>query len=146
MTFSAGCANGSSCDSVVTVTTSHSQDYSVTVTNAHGCSVVSTVHIAVSAQPSVFVPSGFKPNNDGLNDYFVFDILGAVSANVQIWNRWGDLVFSNPDQANGMNAPNAWNGQYRGQVVPFDTYTYQFDVTYYDGHHQTISGTVIVMR
>jgi gliding motility-associated-like protein len=139
------CGSTTNCDSP-TAMPAQSQYYTVTVTNARGCSISSTVYVRVSNTAAVFVPSAFTPNNDGLNDYFVFDILGATTINVQIWNRWGERVFSNPAQANGMTAPDAWDGNYKGKPVEFDTYTYQLDVSYYDGHTQMMSGTVVVMR
>jgi gliding motility-associated-like protein len=100
----------------------------------------------VSDHPSIFIPSAFTPNGDGLNDRFEFDILGATSVNVDIWNRWGEKVFNNPAQPNGTNDTHGWDGLFKGQAVPYDTYTYQFVVTYFDGHQETISGTVIVMK
>ena len=141
------------CDST-TARPTHTTDYIVTVTNARGCMAADTVRVTVSNQPSVFIPGGFTPNNDFMNDNFQFDILGATTVDVKIWNRWGNLVYSNPTQPNGISneggkiASNGigWDGKYNGDDVQFDTYTYQFDVTYFDGHHETKAGTVIVMR
>jgi gliding motility-associated-like protein len=95
---------------------------------------------------SAFVPSAFTPNGDGLNDKFEMDILGATTINVKIWDRWGELVFSNPDQANGMSDTHGWDGTFRGKPVQFDTYTYQLVITYSDGHEQTVAGTLSVLR
>ena len=144
MNYSA-CGSASNCDSP-TVRPTRTQDYIVTVVNARGCSITDTVHVTVSNQPSMFIPTGFTPNGDGLNDRFEFDILGATTINVQIWDRWGELVYSNPAQANGTNGIDGWDGTFRGQPVAFDTYTYQFDITYFDGHHQTIAGSIAVIR
>jgi gliding motility-associated-like protein len=140
-----GCADTTQCPDPI-ATPSVSQVYMVTVENAHGCTVTDTVSVTIAKETSIFIPTAFTPNNDGLNDLFVFDILGATTVNVQIWNRWGERVYSNPAQANGMTTTQAWDGKEGGKDVQFDTYTYQFDVTYYDGHHQTITGTVVVMR
>lgn len=144
MDFS-GCGSPADCDSP-TVRPTQTQDYIVTVVNARGCRITDTVHVTVSNQPSVFIPLAFTPNGDGLNDRFEFDILGATTVNVQIWNRWGELVYSNPSQPNGIDNISGWDGTFRGQLAAYDTYTYQFDVTYYDGHHQTIAGTVTILR
>ena len=122
------------------------QTYTVTVVNARGCSVTSTVKVTVNTTSSVFVPSAFTPNGDGLNDFFAFDILGATTVDVHIWNRWGELVYSNAAQPNGMATTNAWDGTFNGKRAEYDTYTYQFVVTYYDGHTQNMAGTVTVLR
>ena len=144
LNFSA-CASASDCDSP-TAKPSVTQTYTVTVVNARGCSVTSTVTVTVNTQSSVFIPSAFTPNNDGLNDYFVFDILGATTVDVHIWNRWGELVYSNPAQPNGIATTNAWDGTFGGKKAEYDTYTYQFVVTYYDGRTQNMAGTVTLLR
>jgi gliding motility-associated-like protein len=140
-----GCADSTDC-SDPTAAPAHTQLYRVTVENARGCTVSDTVRVTVSDHPSVFIPTAFTPNGDGLNDRFEFDILGARSISVDIWNRWGEKVFNNPSQANGTNDTHGWDGTFRGKAVEFDTYTYQFVVSYFDGHQETISGTVVVMK
>jgi gliding motility-associated-like protein len=140
-----GCADSTDCsDPIATPSSTHL--YTVTVENARGCFVTDTVRVTISDHPSVFIPSAFTPNGDNLNDKFEFDILGAKTVNVQIWNRWGEKVFSNPAQANGTADTHGWDGFYKGQIVQYDTYTYQFTVTYFDGHNQNMAGTVVVMR
>lgn len=42
------------------------------------------------------VPSVFTPNGDGLNDYFFprqFLAKGLTSFRMEIYNRWGQLIF-----------------------------------------------------
>jgi gliding motility-associated-like protein len=140
-----GCGSTTDCDSP-TAKPTQSQTYIVTVVNARGCSISDTVFVRVSDEASAFVPSAFTPNGDGLNDKFEMDILGATTINVKIWDRWGELVFSNPDQANGMSDTHGWDGTFRGKPVQFDTYTYQLVITYSDGHEQTVAGTLSVLR
>jgi gliding motility-associated-like protein len=146
-----GCADSTDCyDPVAHPSTTHI--YYVTVVNARGCSVTDSVLVTVSNQPSIFIPSAFTPNDDGLNDVFEFDILGAKSGDMEIWDRWGARVFSNPNQPNGVTPPNGtsvshgWDGKVGGKVVQYDTYTYQLTVTYFDGHQETMTGTVVVIR
>jgi gliding motility-associated-like protein len=107
------------------------------------------LRIEVSNDLSQFIPTAFTPNEDGLNDFFEFDILGATNLDVNIWNRWGEKVFTNPNQLNGItqsNATGAWDGMHKGKKAAFDTYTYQIVVTYFNGKTEKIAGTVIVMR
>ena len=142
-----GCGRADSCTAPI-ATPSHTMEYIVTVINARGCAVSDTVKVTVSDHPSSFVPAAFSPNGDGLNDRFQFDILGAKTINVQIWNRWGEKVFSDPEQANGVDGTvsKGWDGTFRGHDVEFDTYTYQLDITYFDGHKESKAGTVTIMR
>jgi gliding motility-associated-like protein/uncharacterized repeat protein (TIGR01451 family) len=72
----------------------------------------------------------FSPNNDGVNDEFVIDCLERFPNNrVEIYNRWGNLVFSQ----NGYN--NDWTGTSntntvvnRGDDLPVGTYYYIIDL------------------
>jgi len=67
----------------------------------------------------IFIPNGFSPNGDGINDYFGID--GAregIDFEIQIVNRWGELVFASSD------AFNKWNGTNNGLEFPEDTYFY----------------------
>ena len=72
----------------------------------------------------IFIPNGFSPNGDGENDlWFIPDLEECFPENeVQIFNRWGDLVFS---QIN-YDSNNAWDGtwQQNGKDVPDGTYFY----------------------
>ncbi len=60
----------------------------------------------VLGDPYDFIPNGFSPNGDGMNDSWVIPGIEAFPENqLYIYNRWGDLIF----QA----APylNEWEGQ-----------------------------------
>jgi gliding motility-associated-like protein len=57
-------------------------------------------------QCELFIPEGFSPNNDNNNDLFVLEGLkGGTTINLQIFNRWGSLVYASS------NYQNDWNGQ-----------------------------------
>jgi gliding motility-associated-like protein len=52
-------------------------------------------------QCSIFIPEGFSPNKDGVNDVFEIQQLpyGAV-VELEVYNRWGALVFESSDYKN----------------------------------------------
>lgn len=52
----------------------------------------------------LFIPSAFSPDGDGLNDKFVIKGLNARSADLQIFNRWGNKVYEKK------NYDNSWDG------------------------------------
>ncbi|WP_168171955.1 MBG domain-containing protein [Algoriphagus sp. A40] len=59
----------------------------------------------------------FTPDHDGVNDDWGVPALGTIeSANIQIYERGGSLIFSteNPDER--------WDGTYDGKSVPEGTY------------------------
>ncbi len=52
----------------------------------------------------VFIPEGFSPNGDGINDLFVIKKLDILNLKLEIYNRNGGLVYSKE------NYKNDWNG------------------------------------
>jgi len=64
------------------------------------------------------IPSGFSPNGDGLNEYFVIRGLEVFPDNeLFIFNRWGQLLF----QAKSYR--NDWDGKNKkGVDAPAGTY------------------------
>lgn len=88
-------------------------DYIATVTNAEGCSVTATVNTENTA---CFIPRGVSPNGDGDNDSF--DISNLEAQNLQIFNRYGMLVYEKDDYRD------EWYGQSEKGNVPTGTYFY----------------------
>ncbi|GAB4446083.1 MAG: hypothetical protein Fur0028_00260 [Bacteroidales bacterium] len=68
----------------------------------------------------LFVPEGFSPNGDGVNDYFVIEgIELGDTYSLQIFDRWGNIVFENEAYQNN------WNGKNMNEKqLPDDTYFY----------------------
>ena len=137
------CINPTNCTTPI-VRPSISTLYTVEAQNSDTCSVFDTVRVVVLQDRVAYIPTAFSPNNDGKNDRFDFQILGAKSVDVSIYNRYGELLYTNPAQVNGANQ--GWDGSFKGTSVPLDSYVYQFVVTYYDGEKETLSGTVTVLK
>jgi len=103
-----------------------------------------TIEIARDTAGGFDVPNGFTPNDDGLNDTFVFDQLFAnpekyENSELIIFNRWGDIVF----EAQPYN--NDWRGQnMQGDDLPDGTYYYILRLNIGDG--EIIRGDVTIIR
>ena len=110
------------------------------------CINFDTVRVTVKFAPQSFIPNAFTPNGDGLNDYFNFDILGAKTIEVKIFDRWGNAVYHNPNQPNGTQSKNAWDGTFKGAKVAYENYVYTIKVTFWDETESSYTGTVAVMR
>lgn len=77
--------------------------------------------VFVKVYKDVFFPNSFTPNGDGLNDNWVIHALDAFPAyELKIYNRYGQLVFSDP----GNRKP--WNGKFGGQDALPGVYVYFF--------------------
>jgi gliding motility-associated-like protein len=79
----------------------------------------------------------FTPNGDGINDLLRFDLLEQFDGNkLQIFNRWGKLVFESA------NYQNDWNG---GDLKD-GTYFYVLDIDDPSGIQDIFKGTITIVR
>ena len=88
----------------------------------------------------VFVPNSFTPNNDGLNDTFTAKGLFIKEFSMEIYSRWGELLYHTTDLEKG------WRGVYKGTLIPEDTYVYKIQATDPKGRSLTKNGTVHLLR
>jgi len=92
--------------------------------------------------------SGFSPNGDGQNDFFVIGgIGGTVGGELMIFNRWGNRVYHNESYPNctlGENERECWSGTFNqnGVDLPDGTYFYLFE----DNTGEQYSGYVQIHR
>ncbi len=78
--------------------------------------------------PIVNVPNVFSPNEDGVNDLFALDVMYSVNIELTIFNRWGDIIFTE----SGLNP--IWNGKTKsGALVHDGVYFYKYYITPYSG-------------
>ena len=86
-------------------------------------------------------PTAFSPNNDRVNDYFmqVSDCPGLTDYSLQVYNRWGQLVFET-------NNPNlGWDGVFNALNQPVDNYIYRFSANI-EGRIENGSGMFVLIR
>lgn len=139
------CADSSNCSDPL-VAPRLTTVFTVIAMNDDSCRATDTVTVYVLHQPSQFIPSAFSPNDDGLNDRFEFDILGATHVDITIFSRWGDVVYHNDAQANGLDCVCGWDGKKGGKALPYDTYVYKMKITMFDDKLKEIAGTVTIMK
>jgi gliding motility-associated-like protein len=90
-----------------------------------------------------YIPNAFTPNGDGLNDEF--RIVGLPPDNItrynlQIFNRWGQVVFSSGD------IREAWDGKMKGEYCPEGDYIW---VIFYENNKKTRTsnkGIITILR
>ncbi|MFZ4056806.1 MAG: PKD domain-containing protein, partial [Ferruginibacter sp.] len=130
-----------------TVMPQHSTVYQVEVTNGLGCKAVDSVKVGVLCNGSnLFMPNAFSPNGDGLNDVFFPRGTGLFKiASLQIFNRWGETVFSRVSfQPN--DAAAGWNGLYKGAPVNSDVFIYIIEVICENSTIMQMKGNVTLIR
>jgi gliding motility-associated-like protein len=89
----------------------------------------------------VYVPTGFTPNDDGLNDvlrvvpYGIFEF-----KHFSIYNRWGELVFRTTDPSVG------WDGLYKGKKQDGGVFVWRAEVVSFDDKLLQLKGTTVLIR
>lgn len=103
-----------------------------------GCVVRDSV--VVTASCDVLIPIAFSPNGDGIND--VFNVLPSniSTFTLEVFNRWGEKVFSTSSLSNG------WDGVYKNEPQPVDGYTYYLQGIRLDGEPFQQKGVVMLLR
>ena len=97
----------------------------------------------------------FSPNNDGLNDDLKINLirisddgieerLGSdkVRYDIQIFNRYGNLVF----ETSGQNTEEIWDGSWKGKDAPDGTYFYNMNVQIEGEGSKTQKGWIQLIR
>jgi gliding motility-associated-like protein len=113
---------------------------------ANGCSDTVSSTVIVEDVSEIWIPNSFTPNFDGLNESWFprgrnFD-QGNVTIEVEVFDRWGMLVFASND------ASKQWNGKVSATAVdcPQDVYVYRIYFVNEQGKEFTYSGHVSLIR
>jgi len=85
------------------------------------------IYVDVLDCEEIFIPEGFSPNGDGVNDVFVIKGAERYDIKLQIFNRWGNLIYEDEHYKNTWNAV-ATIGILIGEGVPDGTYYYIIDL------------------
>jgi gliding motility-associated-like protein len=93
---------------------------------------------------AIDIPEAFSPNRDGVNDRFVIVKPYGSTLVLEVFNRWGNIVYSNA------NYNNEWDGRgtnnFIGQDLMDGGYYYTLKVKYANGNIQNFKGFVIIQR
>ena len=71
----------------------------------------------------IFIPEGFSPNGDGINDVFIIQGIDLYKTRLRVYNRWGNIVYESEDYQNDWDGT-ANRGNRQGVALPDGTYYY----------------------
>ena len=115
--------------------------YLLTVKTPEGCTDTSSMKVTVFKGSAVYVPTGFTPNNDGLNDILKPYLIGIKTLYYfTIYNRWGQKVFSTNDVNKG------WDGYFKGNQSDGETFVWVLKAVDVIGKVYNLKGTVVLLR
>jgi gliding motility-associated-like protein len=121
--------------------------YTVTITNAAGCTATASANVLIDNQYNIYIPNIITPNNDGQNDAFIIyaNSSAKVIRKMTIFDRWGELVYTNQNIPPNSDL-SAWDGTFKGREVNNGVFVYVVEVEFVDGTTQTFTGDLTVVR
>ncbi len=100
--------------------------YEVTAYNHSHCTTKQQVIVSDACPVLIYVPNAFTPNSDGINDVFIPKIKNAISYELTILNRWGEIIFTSSDPA--VN----WDGKLNGKMSQTEVYVWKITAKGYN--------------
>jgi gliding motility-associated-like protein len=97
-------------------------------------------HTLVPVKSTLYAPTAFTPNGDGLNDEFETKGIYIKEFNLKIFNRWGEKLFESDD------CFATWDGTFKGELVPNDVYLYIVEAIGADGVRHVIKNDLTLLR
>ncbi len=125
--------------------------------NEYGCTDTAMRNILIREEYTLYAPEAFSPNGDGINDCFRIcgNGINPYTFTMQIFNRWGELVFSteefNPEASCDSCGEGAWDGtdgsRLKGdKYLPNGVYYWIVKFTDYDSIGHEHSGNIQLIR
>lgn len=124
-------------------------EYTVTIITPEGCESVARTTIKVDREVDIYVPNVIWPEEpDGDNTTFQIFARDESVANIhklQIFDRWGTLLFENKDFSPN-DLSNGWDGTFKGEPVNPAVFVWWAEVELIDGRKLLLKGDVTVVR
>ena len=112
------------------------------VVDQHGCVDSVTNCLVINPVYTLYIPSGFSPNGDGINDVFMPKGSYVKTYEMYIFDRWGMQLFHSTDMNTG------WDGTAKGgsSLCQEDTYVYLINITDTQGNNHSYTGAISLLK
>jgi gliding motility-associated-like protein len=88
-------------------------------TDINGCKDSITKPIFIQEELYIYIPNTFIPDENRINDVFSGSFVGVEWIKIDVFNRWGELVFSSED------LDFSWDGKYQGADCQSGVFTWK---------------------
>jgi len=96
--------------------------FTVQVVDEFGCIGTDSLTLIQQCPTDLYIPNVFSPNGDNRNDVFGIQGGDLHSMHLQIYNRWGELLFESNQQKRN------WDGtMMSGEIAPSGVYIYKLE-------------------
>lgn len=118
-------------------------DYSVTITDANGCTDTKFFTIGVGGICNdIYFPDAITPDGNNINDLFgpLGNVIEMSRYVLLIYNRYGQLVFSSN------NPLVRWDGTFKGAKAVSGAYVWYSNYLYQNKFKKSQKGTLLLIR
>lgn len=122
------------------------KEYTIIGRNIYSCYDTVSAAIDITFKRDVFVPNAINSGAKDLKNQFftLYSNGNAESMHLQIFNRWGALLFNKEIP---LNQPAlGWDGKHQGQFIESGEYIYQAEVKYLDQYELIKSGSFTFLK
>jgi gliding motility-associated-like protein len=111
-------------------------------TNTNGCKDTAFDIIEIEPEYHFYIPNAFTPDNDGNNDIFTAVGEEIETFTMQIFNRWGELIYETQSLDEG------WDGTTKGgtDLAMVGVYVYNIKLRDWEGLYHKFTGHVSLLR
>lgn len=113
----------------------------LTITDRTGCETVKTSILEITEGYRIMLPNAFTPNGDGNNDFFRPRMLGLTKVRLNIYNTWGEVIFSTDDLET-----KGWDGMVKGKRAENGNYIYKLIGLSFNGLKVERDGIFALMK
>ncbi len=142
--------NGENWQGVTTLTVAPMAtcSYQVVVSDENGCEATDEVRVFVEGEANTYLPTAFSPNGDGKNDRFTVFAGADVKhiTHLQIFDRWGEIVFEAHDFAPNDDIHLGWDGRHKGRSLDPAVFVAMAEVEFLNGERKTLKGEVVLVK
>ena len=112
-----------------------------TVTYPFGCIYKQYISLTIEKGYRLIMPNAFTPNEDGVNDYFTPVYQGLFNMNLDIYDTWGSLIYSETgDNIRG------WDGKIKGSEAENGNYYFNFTAETFYNEEIKESGAFVFIK
>ncbi|MDP5081783.1 MAG: gliding motility-associated C-terminal domain-containing protein, partial [Winogradskyella sp.] len=112
-----------------------------TVTYPFGCVYTKVISLIIEEGYKLVMPDAFTPNEDGLNDFFGPIYVGLNALEINIFDTWGSLIYSESGDAIA-----GWDGKVKDEVAENGNYYYTFTAKTFYGDEIKKQGAFIYIK
>ncbi len=132
-------------ESSTTYTVNQPGEYRASLLSACGDKEVLFIVGEANCTIQHYVPNAFSPNDDGINDQLEFFFFSeyAFTGTLNIYDRWGNQIFSKPYDGGQLR----WDGSYKGQPLNAGVFVWVFSyVSAKDNKERVIHASVSLLH